>query len=334
MPVWFLALFTGAKSFCDNPIIGSAVLNQLGLHAWRVKLANLLAQYRRIFLKRFLSKQKQTEYKQNGFTLDYNFFDPAEFEAIKKEVFGSIWPLREMKQGGTITRRVFLNHAELGSLHPKLAAFLTNPALLARIRYVAGVGGEPIFSIQAIFSDANTANDPQMVVHADTFHPNAKAWFFLEDVGPDDGPFAYVRGSHQLSNKRLKWEKEQSMKAKHHPIVYHARGSFRAAAADLREMDLPEPQKMVVPANTLVVADTFGFHCRSSSSHATCRVEVYATLRRNPFLPWAGLDLFSIPYIKRRSGDFSILFLSHLAKIGLRKMPWKLVGLGKIKDVV
>lgn len=334
LPVWFIALFTGEKSFCNNPIIGSTFLNQLGLHALRVKLANIFAQYRRFFLKKYLSSQKQAEYKKNGYTLDFGFLNQNEFDAIKKEVFESIWPLREMKQGGTATRRVFLNQSELSSKHPKLAAFMSNPGLLARIRYVAGVGGEPIFSIQAIFTEANTINDPQMVVHADTFHPNAKAWFFLEDVGPDDGPFAYVPGSHQLSHQRLIWEKKQSLKAKHHPIVYHARGSFRAAAEDLQEMNLPSPQKMTVPANTLVVADTFGFHCRSSSPHATCRVEIYATLRRNPFLPWVGLDFFSLPYIKSRSGHFSIVLLSLLSKVGLRKMPWKLIGSGKVKEMI
>ncbi|MEQ1529996.1 MAG: phytanoyl-CoA dioxygenase family protein [Methylococcales bacterium] len=332
MPIWLLALFTGAKSFTDNPVIGSYFLNRLGLHLWRVKLANYLVNFRRFFLKKSINHQKQLEYLQNGYIKDSDFLNKVEFEAIKKEVFESTWLLREMKQGASITRRVFLNEAELRSTHPKLAAFITNPELIARIRYVAGIGGEPIFSLQAILSEANANNDPQTVVHADTFHANAKAWFFLENVGEDDGPFAYVPGSHKLSHKRLNWEYQQSLMAKYHPIVYHARGSFRATEQDLQTLGLPSPQKMTVSENTLIVADTFGFHCRSSSPRATCRVEIYATLRRNPFLPWVGLDLFSIPYLRKRSGDFSIILLSQLAKIGLRKMPWQPVGLGKINQ--
>lgn len=88
---------------------------------------------------------------------------------------------------------LFSDESELTYKFPKLASFITNPELLARLRFVAGVGGEPIFSIQAIFSKANTNNDPQMIVHSDTFHSNAKAWFFLEHVGEDDGPLAYVQ---------------------------------------------------------------------------------------------------------------------------------------------
>ena len=332
IPIWFLALFTGAKSFKDNPLIGSHLLNLLGLHLWRVKLANHFVSFRRYFLKKSISQQKQYEYQQNGFIKDSDFLNDIEFKAIKKEVFESTWLLREMKQGDSITRRVFLNEADLRINHPTLAAFITNPELLNRIRYVAGVGGEPIFSIQAILSKANATGDPQTIVHADTFHTNAKAWFFLENVGEDDGPFAYVPGSHKLNTKRLDWEYEKSLTAKEHPITYHARGSFRATEQDLQTLGLPSPQKMTVSENTLIVADTFGFHCRSSSPHATCRVEIYATLRRNPFIPWVGLDIFSIPFLKKRSGDFSIILLSQLAKIGLRKMPWKPVGLGKINQ--
>ena len=334
LPIWFLALFSEAKSFQGNPIIGNAWLNRLGLHALRVKFASQCAAFRRLFLKKYLVKQKQNEYQKNGFVVDSNFLDQAGFDALKKEVFESTWLLREMRQGNTVTRRVFLNEVSLMDNYPKLYAFVRNAALLARIRYVAGVGGEPIFSIQAVFSNADETSDPQTVVHADTFHSNAKAWFFLEDVGENDSPFAYVRGSHQLTPERLIWEKKQSISAKNHPVIYHARGSFRAQLDDLREMNLPDPEKMVVSANTLVVGDTFGFHCRSVSPKATCRVEIYATLRRNPFLPWPGLHLFSIPYIRARSGDYSIVFLAWLEKVGLRKMPWRPVGDGRIKDPV
>ena len=46
-PFWVLALLTGAKSFADNPILGSQRLNASGLHVWRLKLAHALARSRR-----------------------------------------------------------------------------------------------------------------------------------------------------------------------------------------------------------------------------------------------------------------------------------------------
>ena len=86
--------------------------------------------------------------------------------------------------------------------------------------------------------------------------------------------------------------------------------------------------------NPIIDVDTFWFHCLSASAKPTCRVEIYATLRRNPFLPWPGLHLFSIPYIRARSGDYSRVLLAWLEKVGLRKMPWRPVGFGRIKDPV
>lgn len=86
--------------------------------------------------------------------------------------------------------------------------------------------------------------------------------------------------------------------------------------------------------NPIIDVDTFWFHCLSASVKPSCRVEIYATLRRNPFLPWPGLHLFSIPYSGGRSGDFSNVFFAWLEKVGLRKMPWIPVGFGRIKDAV
>ena len=46
-PLWLAQLATGAKSFCDNPLIGSARLNARGLHTARVRLAHGIAASRR-----------------------------------------------------------------------------------------------------------------------------------------------------------------------------------------------------------------------------------------------------------------------------------------------
>ena len=41
MPLYAAELATGAKSFCDNPLIGSRRLNEAGLHVKRIKLAEM-----------------------------------------------------------------------------------------------------------------------------------------------------------------------------------------------------------------------------------------------------------------------------------------------------
>lgn len=333
LPIWLGALVTGAKSFADNPIIGSPFLNKMGLHRYRVELAAKMAGWRRRRLAHFVCSEDRAAFHQDGFILKSNFIAQDKFESLYQEVMNSSWPLWEMRQGSSVTRRVPLDPSRLRTSHPNLAGLITDPNLHALIRYVAATGGQPIFYIQAILSESGTnAHDPQAWLHIDTFHSNAKAWLFLSDVKAENGPLAYVRGSHTLTPARLDWVYQQSIYAASHPIKYHARGSFRFTHDDLQQLSLPSATKMTVPSNTLVIADTIGIHQRTPSEHANCRIEIYATLRHNPFLPWIGWDVLSLPYIRDNVGSFSMGALYILQKLGLAKMPWQQVGTGKINE--
>ncbi|MFO7189294.1 MAG: phytanoyl-CoA dioxygenase family protein [Pseudomonadota bacterium] len=328
-PLWVAALASGAKSFVDNPVIGSRRLNEWGLHEYRVRLAAAMAAYRRRRLARILSltEEDRRAFERDGYIVKENFLPQEFFEQIRAEVLDATWDVREMRQGNCITRRVPLDFDALASRCPGLARVGADRTLKDALRYIASTKGEPTYWIQAVLAGLPDGKpDPQSVLHADTFHSTAKAWLFLHDVGPDDGPFAYVPGSHRMTPERLAWEREQSITARHHPIPYHARGSFRATLEDLRRMNLPEPKKMVVRGNTLVVADTMGFHARTLSTRPTVRVELYASLRRNPYLPWLGLDPLSLPMFRNRTACVSIRVLQQLRRFGLAKMPWKPVG--------
>ena len=330
-PLIPFTLLSGAKSFRDNPLIGSRRLNQLGLHVGRIRLADALTGQRRWRLGRALTAADRTHYAEHGYLIRENLLAAGAFEALRQEVYGSSWPLLEMGQGSTITRRVILDRAALRGSHPALAALLADAEIRRLIRYVAGTGAEPIFSLQAILSGPpGGPPDPQTHLHADTFHSIAKAWFFLHDVEAGAGPFAYVPGSHRMTPARLAWERRQSLSAAAHPVKYHARGSFRVSDADLRAMGLPPPRRFAVKANTLVVADTRGFHGRTPSERPSCRVELYASLRRNPYLPWNGLDPLGLPGVSGRIGSLQQAVLERLAQLGLARMPWVPCGEGRI----
>ena len=80
-----------------------------------------------------------------------------------------------------------------------------------------------------------------------------------------------------------------------------ARGSLRVSRTALRRMGYPEPRVFAVKKNTLVVADTSGFHARGASRHPSTRIEIWGYGRRNPFLPWTGWDLQGLPGLKGRT---------------------------------
>ncbi|MBD3624096.1 MAG: phytanoyl-CoA dioxygenase family protein, partial [Rhodobacteraceae bacterium] len=154
----------------------------------------------------------------------------------------------------------------------------------------------------------------------------AKAWLFLHDIAEDEGPFQFVPGSHRATPERLEWERQQSIAASDASNTYTARGSFRAGPEDLRQMALPDPVRMAVPGNTLIVADTHAFHGRTPSPKATVRVEIYATLRRAPFAPWTGLDVLFLPGLRNRPAALLDRARDWAAKKKLTGYAWRPVS--------
>ena len=74
-------------------------------------------------------------------------------------------------------------------------------------------------------------------------------------------------------------------------------------------MGLPEPVAVAVPANTLVLADTVGFHRRGQAQDERPRRAIYVYMRTNPFNPilgfrsnaWRRLELAVFKRWSRRS---------------------------------
>jgi hypothetical protein len=324
-PFWLLALGTGYKSFADNPILGSKRLNCAGLHAARLKIAHTLAWSRRRRLARAVPAEWREQFDRDGFVLVRDVIPPADFERLRDALLNSPLETRIHQQGDTITRRVTVGPEVLAKV-PELRSFVGRRDLQALFAYVASTRNAPLFYVQTI--DAGVAEgppDPQLELHSDTFHPSLKAWLFLTDVADEDRPLTYVAGSHRLTAKRLAWERAKSASIADADRLSQ-RGSLRIEADELPRLGLPPPTRFAVPANTLVAADTYGFHARADADHPTTRVELWAYSRRSPFLPWLDLDPLSLPGIaERRAGWLGALF-DQAERLGLAQQHWKSVG--------
>jgi len=301
VPLWTAQLLSGSKSFERNRIIGSRWLNEQGLHAARVRLAHRISAMRRRHLAGLVTEADRAAFESDGFVIRPNFLPEAEFGELLQQVKAYREGLREISEGDTILRKIALDPKTLAAL-PALRRLLRLPEWRGLIRYIGSRDAEPVVWIQSILRHAHEGPpDPQTTLHADTFHPTVKAWLFLTDVAADAGPFTYVPGSHRLTPERLAWERRMSLAARHSPDPEIRQGSFRLAPEELAALGLPEPRIFTVPANTLIVADTFGFHARGPSAGRSVRVEIWAYGRRSPFVPWPGLDLWSGPALARRS---------------------------------
>ena len=287
LPLWAVQVFTGTKAFWPNPILGDARLNRRGLHVWRARLAHRLAARRRERLGRRVAEADRAAFARSGFILKPDFLPPALFAAVTAEIRAFRGVAAEVKEGDAITRRIPLTPANLKRL-PACRALLGLAEWRALVRYVSSFDVDPVVSIQTVFTHVDrSGTDPQTRPHVDTFHPTMKAWLFLEDVALDDGPFAYWPGSHHRSPRRDAWERRQSIAASD-PQSRRRGGAFRVTTADARRLGHREPHRFAVAANTLVVADTCGLHARTATAAPTARLEIWASSRHNPFVPWSG----------------------------------------------
>jgi len=300
-PLWIAQLPTGTKSFERNPIIGSRRLNEWGLHAARVALAHRLAEARRRKLAGLISAEDRAAFDRDGFVVRRDFLRPDQFSALVAELKAYRGPLREIFEGDTVMRKIALDGRAVARL-PALGAVLRSADWRGLIRYIGSRDAEPAVWVQAILRHARQGPvDPQTRLHADTFHPTVKAWLFLTDVAEDAGPFTYVPGSHRLTEARLRWEQRMSLTARQSPIAEDREGSFRIDPGELATLGLPQPRALADRANTLVVADTFGFHARGPSAGRSLRVEIWAYGRRSPFPSWAALVPWTTAALGRRS---------------------------------
>lgn len=323
-PLWALQLLTGAKSFLDNPIIGSQRMNARGLHVGRIRLAAAMAAWRRRRLAPKVRAEWREAFDRDGFVAIPEVIPAAEFAAFRTAMLSYRGPAREMRQGDAITRRLAIDPAMLAAI-PALRTLLEREDIVALFHYVASFRTTPLHYLQTIVSHfEGNEPDPQETLHADSFHSSLKAWLFLNPVAEDEGPFTYVRGSHRFTPERLAWERRRSLSDPRAIDRLSARGSPRVSAQDLSAMKLASPEALAVPGNTLVVADTLGFHARGASVRPGERVEIWSYARRNPFLPWLGGDLLSLPGIAERRIPWLWSLRDRLEKhLG---QPWRPAG--------
>ena len=324
VPIWFAQLFSTAKSFSANPIIGNRTLNRLGLHVARIVISHGVMGFKMRLLSFGISREDSAFFRKNGYLLKTQFLEDELFQKLRSEAQNYTGETREGRQGNTLTQRAVMSPEARESV-PAINSFLTLNQLLNLSRFSAGNFRAPFFYIEKVKNHyAEGEEDPQKRFHTDTFHPTMKCWFFIDEVTEENGPFTYIPGSNRLSIARLKAEYKKSILGKNQENRYAQRGSMRYSDSEIRALDLADPIPFTVPPNTLVIANTFGIHKRTESGKST-RLSIYGDSRTNPFNPIPGLP---IKWLDDAQYTFLDLFRKkadkRAEKLG-RRSPWYLI---------
>lgn len=331
-PIWLFELVTSAKSFRNNPIIGSYWLNRMGLHVIRLVVGHLIMYLRMWLLSRGISSEDRQAFMRDGFLIKKNFLSKADLVEVKQEFSSFEGETREAWQGDTITRRAVLEPDALINT-PVLSSMLRSTSFQRLSSYTAGHLRAPLLYFETVknqfveddLEGKELLKDPQKYFHSDTFHPTMKLWFFMNEVKPEHGPFTYIPGSHKLTWARIKWEYKQSLVAKDFENGMAANGSFRFSPDDFQELGFVEPVSLTVDENTLVFANTYGVHRRGDAEGKATRSAIWGDSRTNPFLPFPGIPGEWVNALQYKFlADFRRRADLRAAKVG-RRSPWKIV---------
>jgi hypothetical protein len=133
----------------------------------------------------------------------------------------------------------------------------------------------------------------EYMLHADTHYPTFKAWFYLSAVDESNGAFVFVRRSHKLSLERLKYEYHASVRV----AESKKDGRWKTTPyGHIRQIDREYLDRMGVreeaicgPANTLVIANTSGFHRRGELLGEAPRETIHLNFRMlESWMNWVG----------------------------------------------
>lgn len=274
-------VFSGHKFFLTkvvDPLFARVDLMEKGLHVFRMVFARHAHQLR---------AKGDDDIDNQGVKVYENYFDDDTALQLKEEILS--FPKYENVQSGNRIRDAVTktSHPALWSaVLKKQRNQLFRDCVKAVHRSTRDKAAWDHFLLTTYIQRLeNRPNDGdiQKVCHSDVFYPCMKFWYFPEDVSENDSPFMYAKGSTQITEEQLDFFYRESVAVAEDTWDRqrnkgHGEGSFRALTEDLQFMNL-NLEPITVKANSLVIADTSGFHCRGQVNSTATRNALHGAIR-------------------------------------------------------
>jgi hypothetical protein len=266
------------RVFSADKRIDSRFLNACGLQPGRAAAAEIMRRVRSLLVRS--GDPRIAALLRDGMILIEDYLPAEAFRALKVEYERALPLARVREVKGARYHNMFLSELDLADF-PQMARLARDPFL--REAAAANQAQRVSFAdLQMHMHRVMTLpgeHDQNLDPHTDTFHATTKGWLFMHDVPVDGGPFCYAPGSHHLLNRwRLSLEYRRSLNAP------EQNGSWRLSHAEMEAAGI-DVRPFPVRANTLVIANTAGFHARGGCREGVTRDSIHFSCRVSPFLP-------------------------------------------------
>jgi hypothetical protein len=266
------------RFFTADKTITSRAANTLGSQVVRSMLARMVYRARRVPVPAFVQEDVKA-LERDGMLMVPNFLPQATFDEVLQRTNEFCEQERERVREvvtGAVTLKVLRgNESPVAAAIPEFFASPRLKAIIEAAERRPGCFDRCYQAIERLEQGWGEEHDRETDLHSDIFFTMHKAWLYLSDVTIDTPPLVYVKGSHRLSPSALAGIYRESCTSNV--------GSRRITAEELTRQNMEETN-VVCPANTLVVANTCGYHRRLRGKPGERRFALHVAARdANPF---------------------------------------------------
>jgi len=240
---------------------------EAGIHIDRSRYANFC-------IREQFTPEQWGDLEHEGLSLTKDFLSPEYHDRAREYITSQAGSLA--KNGQTMLRDTTLLHAISHGVAKAMGIEVGNPRFanaMTNNSYLQTVHNKP------------QDGDIQKDLHQDTFCYAYKWWYYAHAVSTEHGPTRYVKGSHILGKRKKEFMQREYMRyyTGDQDNQYSIEGSLRISDEEA-ESKWGNITHVVVPENTLVVLNVFGFHSRSDVMKECKRKSLHGSIRfSNPF---------------------------------------------------
>jgi len=260
--------------FSGYYVVESKLANLLGAQVLRYCLASFSLTIRRLRYKKNLTNTDQLLHK-SGFCIIEDFLSKEDADNVNLEFSKVLYsPTDSFEDGSTkVIRSTITNFKKVPHTFKNI---LNNSQVIDLVQNAEGRKydiGEAWFDI--VKNGDPDISDSQKIMHTDNFYATHKMWYFLDDVTIEHGPLVVAPGTSRFSLIRAIFEYVNS-------INYDSQNVAWRPSKRWKKIFNLRPKPMVVPANSLVIANTHAFHRRGEALSGMERRQIHFRIRIDP----------------------------------------------------